>query len=159
MDDERSVLTSLDALARLQENQRLRVLPDGQLRIEPGGPLQFMWRAFNADSRERMLAMVSQLVSHQTTHLRTEWAVVANMREVCGESAVLQEDVARRQTRAERLEHALRDARGGIEKLMESTYKNDSTTCSKLNLVLTNINDTLNSSCASWGGSTSGLPL
>ena len=158
MDDERSVLTSLDALAKLQENQRLRVLPDGQLRIEGGGTLQCLWRAYNADSRARMLAVVTQLVTQQTTHLRTEWAVIASMREVCGQSAVLVEDVARRQTRAARLEAALRDARGGLGKLMDSTYKDDSTMCTQLRLVLTTIDDTLSCVSSSLAGSTSGRP-
>ena len=139
MIDVQQILTSLDSLAKIQDNQRIHVLPTGALRIDPANWTQFLRRSWNADCRSRTVAAIQNLVQSQITRARSEAQVVTEMRGV-ELGPALAEDLARRQAQLCQLCTALADANQGVQKLVLTTYKNDEEVCVALGGVGDDIN-------------------
>lgn len=145
MYDAQQVLTSLDSLARIQDNQRVHVLPTGALRVDPANWTQFVRRSWNADCRSRTVSAIQTLITAQLARARSEAHIIAETRELVAQGfPALTDDMARRESQLVQLCEALDGARSGVGKLVSSTYKDDDAVCVALSGVCEDIHILLN---------------
>ena len=128
-------VASLEALGRVQQNQKMHVNEDGQLFVDERTWGASLRRAVSADSRRRTVAAIKAVVNHTNEHMQRERAVVEEMEGLQSASMAIVMDCMRRRQKLTALEESFVQAARGIENLRTSTYATDDCTRTDLDSI------------------------
>jgi hypothetical protein len=135
MEEYRVCVASLEALGRVQQNQKMHVNDDGQLFVDDRMWGTSLRRAFSADSRRRTVAAIKAVVNHTLEHMEREKQIVVEIESLQKASPAIAADGARRRQKLTALEESYGLAAQGIQNLRVSTYAGDDCTRTELNSI------------------------
>ena len=135
MEDYRVCVASLEALGRVQQNQKMHVNEDGQLFVDERAWGTSLRRAMSADSRRRTVSAIRAVVTHTIDHMQRERAVVQEVQQLTTAAPAISTDGERRRENLAGLENIFVQAARGIQNLRNSTYATDDCTRTDLDII------------------------